>query len=492
MPSVEEVLSDAQVKQFLESNQNAAQRVKRAAEFLKDHADCADALKKLLPTLAEQVIRVFFSYKKKDERTANAIVEVLRECAGERLAITYQGEFTADIAGKVWRQTISQAVRSANWFILLVPDPSEDLDWCLFETGLFEAQLTSADRLICLHHPDTEVPSPIEGYHAISATLPEMEKFLRMVLVMDNPVPGFSPINRALEPNITALARRIVDAIRIPRGRMNRVVFEPWIEISLDGITSFANADDLDMAAVVSANKEALDLFGLLECKPNFGLLREGIEERDSDGRWRNELFHVVRKISNGRKFFPVQAVFQSHTGSMYRPVALAVDRAGPSGPIQTYHITFAEDVSTADTAAMPARLAMLATLLRFTFRFHWEVLQPFCTRPLSKQEIAKLDISLRRIQVDWQSRGTVSAASIPELFVGDDAEQVRQMLAKWRLLRNENGTGELDKAIDAVDGARIAAILASFLPANEAFLRIAADRFAQMLGQSDDARAAV
>ena len=103
MPSVEDILSEARIKQFLDSNQNAAQRVKRAAELLKDNVDGADALKKLLPALAEQVVRVFFSYKKKDERTAKAIVDVLRECAGGRLDITFQGEFTADIAGKVIR-----------------------------------------------------------------------------------------------------------------------------------------------------------------------------------------------------------------------------------------------------------------------------------------------------------------------------------------------------------------------------------------------------
>jgi hypothetical protein len=170
----------------------------------------------------------------------------------------------------------------------------------------------------------------------------------------------------------------------------------------------------------------------------------------------------------------------------MYRPVALAIDRAGPSGPIQTYHITFAEEVTTADTAAMPGRMAMLATLMRFTFRFHWEVLEPFSDGPLSDDDISRLDVSLRRIKVDWQSRGSISQGAILEFFEGEQAARVEAMFAKWHSLRNEEGNGELDIAIDKRDGTLIPKLLASILPSNQEFLKMAADRFAQMVGQTE------
>jgi len=488
MQIVDEVLNEPDIKRFLDTNQNAAERVRHAAERLRGQTDNVAALRKLLPSLAEQAISVFFSYKKKDERAAVTIVDVLRECAADKLNITFQAEFMQVIAGRPWRDKISKAVRAANWFILLLPDPSEELDWCLFETGLFEAQLTSADRLICLHHPDTAVPSPIEGYHAVAATLPEVEKFLHMVFVEDDPIFGLPPINRKVEKRIPELARRIVDAIRIPRSRMNRIVFEPWIEIQLDEATPFLNEEHLDSAALLSANKEALDLFGLIECRKTFGELRAGIEERHRDGRWRRELVHVISKISTGRKFFPIQAVFQSHTGRMYRPVALAIDRAGPAGPIQTYHITFAEEVTTADTAAMPGRLALLATLLRMTFRFRWEVLEPFTRGPLSRDDIARLDINLRRIKVDWQSRGSVGPEGILDLFEADQAKRLQEMFAAWSRVRNEEGTGELDIAIAKEDGERIPAILAAYLPTNQEFLELAADRFTAMIAETNQA----
>jgi hypothetical protein len=480
----EDILNEPEIKRFLDTNNNAAERVRRAASRLNGSLDKVPALKKLLPSLAEQSINVFFSYKSKDERAARTIVEVLRENAAGKLQITYQADFMQEIAGKSWREKICKSVRSANWFILLLPDPSEELDWCLFETGLFEAQRTSADRLICLHHPDTTVPSPIEGYHHVAATLPEMEKFLNMVFIEDDPIYGLPPINGAIAKRIPELARRMVDAIRIPKSRMNRVVFEPWIEIQIGEPASFEELEHLDSATVLSANKEALDIFGLIECKSTFGELREGIEERNGDDRWRRELVHVIRKIIKGKRFFPVQAVFQSNTGRMYRPVALAIDRAGPSGPVQTYHVTFAEEVTSPDTTAMPDRLALLATLLRFAFRFRWEVLEPFTRGPLSEEDVSRLDISLRRINVDWQSRGAFGQDDIMKLFPEDKAKRVEEMFKTSHRLRNPEGTGELDIAMEKKDGARIPALLSAYLPLNQEFLELAADRFVGMIAE--------
>ena len=217
MSDTQEILGQSDIVAWLKQHPDAQGRLERAATLLKDKPDAIAAMRKLLPSLVDNVVKVFFSYKKVDERAATTIVEALNENAADKLDITYMAGFTEQFAGQRWRDQISKGVRSANWFILLLPDPSDELDWCLFETGLFEAQLTSADRLICLHHPDTEVPHPIQGYQAIAATLPEAEKFLRMVFVGEDPVPGLRPINSKIEKRIPELAQRVVDAIRVPK-----------------------------------------------------------------------------------------------------------------------------------------------------------------------------------------------------------------------------------------------------------------------------------
>ena len=487
MPSPQELIEQPEIARFIGSNQSAADEVNRAAQELADRPDAAVALKKLLPALANKVVRVFFSYKKKDEAAAVAVVDVLRESSAEKLDITYQAEFTQEMSGMEWRELIHERIRQANWFILLLPDPSDELDWCLFETGLFEAQRTSADRLICLHHPDTAIPNPIEGYQAVAATIPEVGRFLRMVFVEDNPVAGLPPINRAIDKRIPELAGRIVEAIRAPKRKVYRDMFVPWINIRLEEPGTLKAKESLDSASVLDVNKEALALFGFRQAKGTFGELRSTIVEDHADGRWREELFHVVRKIAQGRTFQPIQAVLQAPDGKMYRPVALAVDRAGPDGPVQTYHLTFAEEVTATDTAAMPAELAALATLLRFTFRFRWEVLERFAKDALSPEDIERLDVSLRRITVDWHSRGATASLNVAGLFDGAQASRVSEIAEAWRRLRNSNRNGELDIAIENKDGKKIPALLAKFLPMNQEFLEMAAVRFAEMVAREHD-----
>jgi len=483
MPTVQVLLDNPEVSGFLATHQGAVQAAQNAARVLAGRPDGLAALKKLLPALTNKVVRVFFSYKKKDEAAARAVVDVLREGSADKLFITYQGEFTQEIAGKQWRQQIHESVRQANWFILLLPDPSDELDWCLYETGLFEAQFTAADRLICLHHPDSVIPSPIEGYHAVAATIPEMEKFLRLVFVEENPLPGLAPINRAIEKHLPSLAGRIVEAIRAPKRKLHRDIFEPWIELRLDAPQTLTKKEDLDSATITNANKGALDLFGFFQTVSTFGELRSTIEEAGGDSRWREELFHVIRKIAQGRKFEPIQAVFQSPDCKIYRPLVFAVDRAGSNGPLQTFHLTFTEEVTASDTAVMSADLVTFVALLRFTFRFRWEVLERFSKGPLDNEDIERLEVNLTRITVDWESRGAIDQEKLSRLFSGAQAARLQEMSEVWSRLHNRDKTGELDIAIERKDGAKIANLLASIIPMNQEFLEMAADRFAEMVG---------
>jgi len=481
MSDTPEILDHPEIVEWLKQHPDAKSRLEDAVECLKDQGDALPAVRKLMPTLVDNVVKVFFSYKKVDEQAAKAIVGMLRENSAGKLKITYMGDFPN---GVPWKPLISKGVRSANWFILLLPDPSDELDWCLFETGLFEAQLTSADRLICLHHPDTAVPHPIQGYQAISATVPDAERFLRMVFVEENPVPGLHPINSAIDKNITSLAQQLVDAIRVPKRRLNRKTFEPWIELALADATQLASKQDLDSASLVSANEGALRLFGFEECPKTFGQLREEIEEKNGDSRWREELFHVLRKIACKKTFSPIQAVFQSRNGKMYRPIVIAIDRAGPNGPVQTYHISFAEDVVAYDTAAMPLKLALLATLLRLTFRFRWEVLEPSARGALSESDVAHLEVSMDRIKTDWESRGAIDQSQILELFTPEQRTHMIEMFTAWGRLRNPEKTGELDVALKNRDGTHVAKLLSSWLPDNQRFLEMAAARFSDMIAE--------
>jgi hypothetical protein len=482
--SVTDILQDPAIADFMRTHHGTSEAVRRAATKLADENDAGPAVRKLLPALTERTLPVFFSYKKKDEHAAKAIVELLREKSAGKLGIVYQAEFGKDIVGRKWRDEIRASIARSNWFILLLPDPSDDWDWCLFETGFFEAQRTSGDRLICLHHPDIGVPDPIKDYHAVPATIPEVENLLQLVFVKDDPIPGMKAINPALGSQIPAIARQIVDAIRPPRKTVCRVWFEPWLELRVADAARLKSMDDLDAATLVSANREALALFEFLVKPATWGDLRSGLPIDAEDSRWREELFHVIRRISGGRVFYPIQAVFQTRDGRMYHPVASAVDRlGGENGPIETFHITFTEDVAAVDHSRMPKYLSALATVLRFTFRFRWEVLEKFTKGTLTELDVERIRCAMTRMQSEWQSRGVGDQAAVEGLFPDEvDRIRIRRMYARWALINNPEGTGELDRAIEQKDAQRCQEILKEIIPMNQEFLEMATGIFSNLI----------
>lgn len=482
MNQTNQLLGDPEIENFINTHLGAAERIEKAAKCLVDKDDGLKALKKLLPALSKDKINVFFSYKKKDEDAANAIVYVLRSKSAGKLTITYQAEFTKEIVGKRWRAKIRDSIRSANWFILLFPDPSDDWDWCLFETGLFEARLTSADRLICLHHPDIKIPDPIKDYHAVSATIPEVEKFIEMIFKKDNPICGMEALHKHMsQQEISLIAEDIVDAIRPLQRSLVRKTYEPWIGLKIN--TSLKNKDDLDQAFLIEANEEALNLFDF-ELKPlTFGELRSGLPEDENDDRWREELFHVISKIANKRKFSPIQAVFKTNDGQHFRPAACAVDRVGSiKGPVAVFHITFIEDVVSVDVSSTPKELSVLAYYLRSAYRFRWEILERFGTSPISEDNVERLYNTLERIRADARSRGISNIDTIASLFPTEKARRIYDMYNAWYKVSNPKKKGELDIAIKNKEVDKIQQILAEFIPMSQDFLEMTANRFSELV----------
>ncbi|MEW8337408.1 MAG: hypothetical protein AB2602_06365 [Candidatus Thiodiazotropha sp.] len=481
-----QLLRDAEISSYLNSHQGAAENIRRAADLLANEADGLKSLHKLLPALTHKTINVFFSYKAKDEKTAKSVVDILRKKSADKLAITYQAEFTENISGKPWRDKITTEICKANWFILLLPDPSDDWDWCLFETGIFEGQQSSADRLICLHHPEIAVPDPIEGYHAVAARPSEVEKFLRMVFINKDPLYGLDPVNPSLEENLPEIANRIVEAISPPRKNLFKQPLMPWVEICVEDPHSMTRIEDLNRAVIRYANKDALDIFDFLDQPDRWGDLVDVIEKCTNDSRWQNELFHVIRKIGSGRRFEPIQAVFNTASDKIYKPVVCAIDRLGRKGKIDSFQIGFIEEVGAINTAEIPLELSALATTLRYAFRFRWEILEKFAPLDLDDEDIIALDNTLQRIEHDAESRGVSDEESLKSLFPSkQETDEISQMYRVWYRLRNQQGTGELDIAIRDRDAEKVKVILNELTPMNRRFLNMTAERFGSLVSNT-------
>jgi len=387
--------------------------------------------------------------------------------------------------GQPYRQVIKESIRISNWFILLLPDPRDDWDWCLFETDLFAAPITSADRLICIHHPSKK-PGPIEDYNMVAAVQEPVESFLKTVFVNEDPIPGLPAINPALTDNIPVVAKEVTDAVSNPKD-LKRKIYEPWVELYVENPKDLESIDKLDESIVLKANKRAKDIFMLLEKKSVWGDFRSNLIEDIStmDDQWLNDLCHVIRKIANGQKYYPVQSVFHNSEGKMFRPIVSAIDRDVESDEIEVFHLTFVEDVASVDRSAIPKDLSILANALRSAFRFRWEVLEKYAKGPIKVDDIGRLKNSLTRIQQDWDSKNLGGEKEISDIFSDIDKQnRIKEMFYKWNEVKNDEQAGTLDIALKNLNTNEIPAILESFIPINKEFLDMAADRFAEIVSQ--------
>ena len=191
----------------------------------------------------------------------------------------------------------------------------------------------------------------------------------------------------------------------------------------------------------------------------------------------------MKRSETAQRIFDPIQAVFQAHDGKMYHPVVHGIDHRGEKADaIESFHITFSEEVGAFEPSAMPKNIFVLVTTLRFAFRFRWEVLEKFSRRPFTESDVEHLACALKRIETDWHSRGMTDESTLRKSFEQRDSERFARMSAEWQKLRNEQGTGELDLAIENKDLEKIPQLLASIIPMNQEFLEMATNRFAKLI----------
>lgn len=82
-----------------------------------------------------------------------------------------------------WHARAAEILRSADWLLLIFGERTLDRDWWLWEAGYFAAiNPESAKKMVCLHHPDLEVPRTLHSWRTIPATAAHTDSLLREVL----------------------------------------------------------------------------------------------------------------------------------------------------------------------------------------------------------------------------------------------------------------------------------------------------------------------
>jgi hypothetical protein len=478
------ILKNPKIQKFIKRKPHIKKNVERAAEILMDEPKPFPAFKEAVRGILNDRIDVFFSYKSQDEQTAKKVVEQLRVFAGNKLRIIYAPDFRSD-AGTNWNEKIRKGIKNAHWFILLLPDPSVDWDWCLFETGMFRGKMVSGkvNRLFCLHHPDLQPPTQIKEFQSIKAETDSVQSFLKMVYLDKDPIPGMDPINPYITPDLLeGISQTITKTISPPRPKLKRSHFERYVMLHIDDPGKLNCPGDLNQAVVCETDDLTLNIFGKRSIPKTFGKLIENVVDPECENRWLTELCDAIKKASTNTVFKPIQATFENYgRGKYYLPILYAMDER-TDGTIENFKILLVEDVSaTIHSKHIPKSIQALITSLRLAYRFRWEILERFEHKKLTTESVRQFTGILESIESEAGSRGVMDPENLCANFNATDSEKIMEFYAEWGELRNDRKTGILDRAIEAEDGQKIEEIMPTLADINHRFLNLAAARLREL-----------
>lgn len=482
------LMSHPDIKKLVEHNESHRTAIERAAALIarEDGVNYVDSLKLAADGLINARIKIFISYKLQQEeaRKAREIVDELEQYGGRTLKFQYAEDLKVGGVGAQYRKKIEQAIKDAHWFILLLPDPSQDLTWCSYETGFFRGRLLAGTPLICLHHPNvTELPGPIEDLQAVKAEQRSVEGFLTKLFVERDPIPGMDPVSpRIGRETIQELAERIINAFppRIPEN-LERTHFDHFVRLSVPRPQDLVRIENsvpvpvpevLDEATILDSDDlSAQTVFNKRAWRGTWGSLIANIDRRDS--RWIEELCIAIHSASRLSVPPPIQATFASPqpAGRTFSPCLHAAD-VREDQSVDSYFIIFSEEVSGTALDRMPTKFALMESNIRCGLRYRWEVLEPVrrAQGSLDRVELDALLVTGDRILREMRSRGIYDPDTMFRLFGDEEGERIKELNEAWEgLIRN---------VVEAYsDHKEVQRLLLEFLPINQEFLSIGTRR---------------
>jgi len=272
---------------------------------------------------------VFLSHKVKDAKVTNSIKRLLSRNTENVDFFVSEGIEK----GANWRKSIADHLNSSSFLVLVFTDPNDDWEWCLYETGFFDAlsqipSNTQPRRIYCLHHDSHDPPAPIADLQSVPANKESVSQWLTEFFGnMNQTKPEF------LE-DIPQLAIQICGFFAHPR----QPVYSPKsfnIEVECSSLKS---TDDLPENTIIRGDNGLMnELFGT-----NNGIIKwKAVRERFS--RFTNssetnlnalrEISRAVYNIYNNNRVIPVQGmIFVGDGPKRYHPV-ISYARQLPEDP---------------------------------------------------------------------------------------------------------------------------------------------------------------
>jgi len=467
------------LNKLIDGHPEDEERLLRAHALLDDDPNYASAMHSAALALRTGKIRVFVSYRfDVDTELARVVADAFRELSAGKVEVTLAADFVRNISGQDYKEVIEREIGRAHWFVLLLSDPKRHSDWCMYETGMFRASMTSkrVNRLICIHHPDTGLPGPIEEFQAVPAVAGRVAAFLEGLFREEQPMPGWDALNRDVaDTDLVEFAERVVGRIRGPSRPVN---FNYSVVIEVERPSTIGQAEVLDVCRIDTDNKTA-DLFGKVEPPATWGELVANVRQGGRHDQWLVELLAVIRKACQKNTFRPISGTFESnHGGRIMRPVLESMEQVS-GGDTYLVRLIFVEDLYSTPVQAVSAEVLAFLTALRVNSRLRWELIERFAQVQWNEDQTDACAQVLSRIEREGQSFSQWDLDALGANYAEPVRAEIRAIVNRWRELRRtgpsaaHTGPGELDLAFRAYDFAAVKSLLSECADLINRFLQL-------------------
>jgi hypothetical protein len=452
-------------------------------------------------------IKIFVSYKKGFEKAALQVVEPFKIYGNGRICTQQPFPYIFERAnelGQDYRDKIYDALEQSHWFFLILPDQTLDRSWTLFEAGYFKRAMAIEDRLIGIHHSKVEMAGPLKNLEAVRAEKETICSFLQRLLQEPNPIPGMSPINRAVSAEkLQSEAESISNAIQ-PSGEIWRQYRIDYVDIKIKAGRLPGDVEELlDAVVIEAAGLEKIFNFAgraentrletiVMQSERSHAILGQGDKKdqffkRSKHYFWLKAVVEAIQAAVNNKPYEPSDVILVGEDQRFYRPTLLSIRRYTEGDEPESAHIAFHESV-TGPIRNCPNDLSTLGTLLRMGYRFKWELLENF-RFVRSKADVDSVCRIIERMERESHQRGfyqpdqpVVDTSPVLEAFPPELQPAIQRMTEKWLDYRNPTKTGRLDQAFQQGDARETQECLRELKEINKEFMELGTKRYAELV----------
>jgi len=294
-------------------------------------------------SIADNVFTVFISHKHDDHALAVEVKKAMEGLSPGSIECFVSG---IDItAGMDWRREIRSVLARSHLLVLLFTSPSNNWDWCLYETGLYTRfDRTDIVSVVCMFNPGQASPGPLADLQGVPADTDRVRAFLRSVCretwKMSDDWRRGALVSEILDDQLDVAARAIAEAFRRSGSAST---YYPCHRVVL----SLSESDDIasgipESARVMEGPNDTsaytMSLFDLAggTGKRTWGDLLRAVDGTEAD--WRRELDSQFLQALNEKLFAPMKGRIRAGRKSrsarrLYRPTIYNIVRGPAVGP---------------------------------------------------------------------------------------------------------------------------------------------------------------